>query len=99
MKNTRRGSLTWTRVWRRLWRLSCIGVLLAFSLLAQPTPAKHKGGCSGATSSQPLALSANGELFPVATPDNNTVPFFDTTRPVPDTIQKMTAGREPNGVA
>src|SRR5213594_4422152 len=99
MKNTRRGSLTWTRVWRRLWTLSCIGVVLAFSLLAQPTPAKHKGGFSGATSSQPLALSADGELLAVANPDNNTVTFFDTSRPVPDPIEEVNVGREPNGVA
>src|SRR2546428_758464 len=99
MKNPRRGSLTWTRVWRRLWTLSCIGVVLAFSLLAQPTPAKHKGGFSGATSSQPLALSADGELLAVANPDNNTVTFFDTARPVPDPIEEVNVGREPNGVA
>src|SRR5436309_6065234 len=99
MKNTRRGSLTWTRVWRRLWTLSCIGVVLAFSLLAQPTPAKHKGGFSGATSSQPLALSADGELLAVANPDNNTVTFFDTSWPVPERIEEVNVGREPNSVA
>src|SRR2546425_2726726 len=99
MKNTRRGSLTWTRVWRRLWTLFCIGVVLAFSLLAQAIPAKHKGGFSGSTSSQPLALSADGELLAVANPDNNTVTFFDTSRPVPDPIEEVNVGREPNGVA
>src|SRR5213083_3668501 len=99
MKNTKCGSLTWTHVWRRQWTLSCFGVVLAFSLLAQPTPAKHKGGFSGATSSQPLALSADGELLAVANPDNNTVTFFDTSRPVPDPIEEVNVGREPNGVA
>src|SRR5213594_3633292 len=99
MKNTKCGSLTWTRVWHRLWTLSCIGVVLAFSLLAQPIPAKHKGGFSGSTSSQPLALSADGELLAVANPDNNTVTFLDTSRPVPQLREEVKAGREPNGVA
>src|SRR3989454_8186852 len=99
MKNTKCGSLAWTHVWRRLWTLSCIGVVLAFSLLAQPIPAKHKGGFSGSTSSQPLALSADGELLAVANPDNNTVTFFDTSRPVPERIEEVNVGREPNGVA
>src|SRR5438128_2286788 len=99
MKNTKCGSLAWTRVWRRLWTLSCIGVVLAFSLLAQPIPAKHKGGFSGSTSSQPLALSADGELLAVANPDNNTVTFFDTSRPIPQLIDEVRVGREPNGVA
>ena len=99
MKNTNCGSFTWTRVWRRQWTLSCIGVVLAFSVLAQPIPVKHKGGFSGSTSSQPLALSADGELLAVANPDNNTVTFFDTSRPVPDPIEEVNVGREPNGVA
>src|SRR3989442_7610098 len=99
MKNTKCGSLTWTHVWRRQWTLSCFGVVLAFSLLAQAIPAKHKGGFSGSTSSQPLALSADGELPAVANPDNNTVTFFHTSRPVPDPIEEVNVGREPNGVA
>ena len=99
MKNTKCCSLTWTHVWGRQWTLSCFGVVLAFSLLAQPIPAKHKGGFSGSTSSQPLALSADGELLAVANPDNNTVTFFDTSRPVPDPIEEVNVGREPNGVA
>src|SRR5437867_11652594 len=97
MKNTKCGSPT--HVWRRQWTLSCIGVVLAFSVLAQPIPVKHKGGFSGSTSSQPLALSADGELLAVANPVNNTVTFFDTSRPVPDPIEVVNAGREPNGVA
>src|SRR5947207_15680061 len=99
MKNTKCGSLTWTRVWHRLWTLSCIGVVLAFSLLAQPIPAKHKVGCSGSTSSQPLALSADGELLPVANPDNNTVTFFHTSPPVPARFAEVSDGGQPNGVA
>src|SRR5438093_12670118 len=98
MKNTKCGSLTWTRVWHRLWTLSCIGVVLAFSVLAQPIPVKHKGGFSGSPSSQPLALSADGELLAVANPDNNTVTFFDTSRPVPDTTEELNFGHQPNGV-
>src|SRR5436309_5661459 len=97
MKNTKCGSPT--HVWRRQWTLSCFGVVLAFSLLAQPIPAKHKGGFSGSTSSQPLALSADGELLAVANPDHITVNIIDTSRPLPDPIEEVNVGREPDGDA
>jgi YVTN family beta-propeller protein len=38
-------------------------------------------------------------LLAVANPDNNTVTFFDTSRPIPQLIDEVTVGREPNGVA
>jgi len=78
--------------------LCTVGGLLAFSLLLQALPAKPRS-FSGPTSSQPLALSADGELLAVANPDNNTVTFFDTSRPVPQLLEEVKAGREPSGVA
>src|SRR5438093_3191213 len=99
MQNNKAGSLTWTRVWRRHRTMVCTaGGLLAFSLLLQALPAKPRSFL-GPTSSQPLALSADGELLAVANPDNNTVTFFDTSRPVPQLLEEVEAGREPNGVA
>src|SRR5204863_5408196 len=96
MQNNKAGSLTWTRVWRRHRTMLCTaGGLLAFSLLLQALPAKPRS-FSGPTSSQPLALSADGELLAVANPDNNTVTFFDTSRPVPQQLEEVEAGREPN---
>ena len=94
------GSLTRTSVFPYQWILFCIGALLVFSLLLQAVPKKKgEGGFSGPTSSQPLALSADGELLVVANPDNNSVTFFDTSRPVPVKIEEVRVGREPNGVA
>src|SRR6476659_7963075 len=53
---------------------------------------------TGATSSQPLALSADDSLLLVANPDNNTVSLFDLknggTR-----LAEIPVGKEPNGVA
>ena len=53
----------------------------------------------GPTSSQPLALSANGTLLLVANPDNNTVTLFDVTRDRNRRLGEVPVGREPNGVA
>jgi uncharacterized protein (TIGR03437 family) len=53
---------------------------------------------TGATSSQPLSLSADDSLLLVANPDNNTVSLFDLknggTR-----LAEIPVGKEPNGVA
>jgi uncharacterized protein (TIGR03437 family) len=53
---------------------------------------------TGATSSQPLALSADDSLLLVANPDNNSVSLFDLknggTR-----LAEIPVGKEPNGVA
>jgi YVTN family beta-propeller protein len=54
---------------------------------------------AGPTSSQPLALSARGDLLAVANPDNDTVSFFDV-RPGSDLrVAEVAVGDEPNGVA
>jgi YVTN family beta-propeller protein len=75
-----------------------IGALLALGVLQQALPAK-RAGFSGPTASQPLALSADGDVLAVANPDNNSVTFFDTSRATLRLIDEVTVGREPNGVA
>jgi len=75
-----------------------MAVLLTFGLLGQPLPAK-RSSFSGPTTSQPLALSADGDVLAVANPDNNTVTFFDTSQPTPRLMEEVAVGREPNGVA
>jgi len=82
---------------RRLWVLAIV-VAAASGLLQQAAPAK-RAAFSGPTASQPLALSADGEVMAVANPDNNSVTFFDTSQAEPKLIDEVEVGREPNGVA
>jgi len=53
---------------------------------------------TGATSSQPLALSADDSLLIVANPDNNSVSLFDL-RNNGTRLAEIPVGKEPNGVA
>lgn len=53
----------------------------------------------GPTSSQPLALSADGDLMAVANPDNNSVSLFDLKHDKNRLIAEIPVGTEPNGVA
>lgn len=53
----------------------------------------------GPTSSQPLALSADGAFLAVANPDNNSVTFFDLRGDVHLRIAEKKTQVEPNGVA
>jgi YVTN family beta-propeller protein len=87
----------------RDWHWSSIAApvtagLLTFGVLGQSLPAK-RASFSGPTTSQPLALSADGDVLVVANPDNDTVTFFDTSGPTPRLIDEVAVGREPNGVA
>lgn len=77
---------------------AAIAMLLTFGLNGQALSA-NRNSFSGPTASQPLALSADGDLLAVANPDNNTVSFFDTSRSTPRLIDEVAVGREPNGVA
>ena len=98
MRDQRSDSITWTKAWSHRPTATAITVLLALGLLAQGLPAK-RASFSGPTTSQPLALSADGDVLAVANPDNNTVTFFDTSRPTPRLIDEVAVGREPSGVA
>jgi YVTN family beta-propeller protein len=53
---------------------------------------------AGATSSQPLALSGNGDLLAVANPDNDSVSFFDVRDDRDLLIGTVPVESEPNGV-
>lgn len=53
----------------------------------------------GPTSSQPLALSANGAFLAVANPDKNTVTLFDLRLDRNRKLAEVPVQREPNGVA
>src|SRR5262245_51074102 len=53
---------------------------------------------TGATSSQPLALSVDDSLLLVANPDNNTVSLFDLKNGNTK-LAEIPVGKEPNGVA
>ena len=64
------------------------------SLDAQPVPR-----FAGPTSSQPLALSANGDFLVAANPDNNSVSFFDVRGGATKRAAIVPVQVEPNGVA
>ncbi len=53
----------------------------------------------GPTSSQPLALSANGSFLVAANPDNNSVTFFDLRADRNRRLAEVPVQIEPNGVA
>jgi YVTN family beta-propeller protein len=54
---------------------------------------------AGPTSSQPLALSADGAFLVVANPDSNTVSFFDLRGDRNRRVAEVPVQTEPNGVA
>jgi YVTN family beta-propeller protein len=88
-----------------------VGVLVALSvgiitacLLVDPIIAQGATRFSGPTSSQPLALTADGHLLAVVNPDGNSVTIFSVTEASgkPDNnikLAKLGVGKEPNGVA
>ena len=81
------------QVWRYLpWAATISCVVAIFTL--QPALPARQAAFSGPTSSQPLALSADGDVLAVANPDNNSVTFFDTSRATPRLIDEVTVGRE-----
>jgi YVTN family beta-propeller protein len=54
---------------------------------------------AGPTSSQPLALSANGSLLAVVNPDNDTLTFFGVAGGQSNRLAEVEVGQEPIGVA
>jgi YVTN family beta-propeller protein len=54
---------------------------------------------AGATSSQPLSLTADGAFLAVANPDNNSVTFFDVRADRNRKLAEVAVQVEPNGVA
>jgi YVTN family beta-propeller protein len=74
--------------------LVCAMVFSQVALEAQPA-----ARFAGATSSQPLALSANGDFLAAVNPDNNSVSFFDLRLGRNRRVATVPVGIEPNGVA
>ena len=80
-----------------------IALVLVAALLSWDRYLGHAGAqaltrFTGATSSQPLALSADDSLLLVANPDNNTVSLFDLKNGNAR-LAEIPVGKEPNGVA
>jgi uncharacterized protein (TIGR03437 family) len=77
-----------------------VGVAALFSWANYPDHAAAQAltRFTGATSSQPLALSADDSLMLVANPDNNSVSLFDLKNNGAR-LAEIPVGKEPNGVA
>lgn len=75
-----------------------IGVVALLALLAA-RGAAAEGRFAGPTSSQPLALSADGALLAVVNPDRNSVSFFDVAGDRNKRIARLATMIEPWGVA
>jgi YVTN family beta-propeller protein len=65
----------------------------------QATPIAQQARFVGPTSSQPLALSADGALLAVVNPDNDSVTFFNVGGGATTKLGEIPVGDEPNGVA
>jgi YVTN family beta-propeller protein len=88
-----------------MWKKTCsaaaviiaIGVFVALGVY-QASPLAQGVRFVGPTSSQPLALDADGGLLAVVNPDNDSVTFFDVA-PGNVNLGAIAVGDEPNGVA
>jgi YVTN family beta-propeller protein len=77
-----------------------LGALLATDYLVQAISAQiDQKRFAGPTSSQPLALSADGRLLIAANPDNDTVSIFDVQYDNNRRLAEIKVQSEPNGVA
>ena len=76
--------------------LTLTGVLLTDSVIVT---AQGAGRFAGPTSSQPLALSASGDILAVVNPDNNSVSIFDLRADKNRRLATVPVQTEPNGVA
>lgn len=68
-------------------------------LAAAPSTVRAATRFAGPTSSQPLALSADGTLLAVANPDRDTVSFFDVASDHDRRLARVDVMSEPWGVA
>lgn len=84
---------------------TALGVVLGLQLinhtraLSQSAPAPAQDRFAGPTSSQTLALDANGTLLAVANPDNDSVSFFDVGGDRNRLLRQIQVSREPWGIA
>ncbi|MBL8230671.1 MAG: beta-propeller fold lactonase family protein [Bryobacterales bacterium] len=88
---------------RNLGSLCVLGgslyLIAQIGLMSQQGPPTPSNRFAGPTSSQTLALDANGTLLAVANPDNNTVTFFDVASDRNRRLREVQVGKEPWGVA
>lgn len=73
-------------------------LFLRLDIDANPTPPPTTR-FAGATSSQPLALSANGDVLAVVNPDNDSASFFDLRGDANLRFGLVSTQTEPSGVA
>lgn len=80
---------------------ACLGIAGVLFLLRQPAPAQPTPVTRfiGATSSQPLALTADDAFLASVNPDNNSVSFFDLRLDRNRLLAQVPVQTEPNGVA
>ena len=71
-----------------------LAVYLQGESTAQPAPLTR---FAGPTSSQPLALTADGSFLVVVNPDNNSVSFFDLRSDRNRKLAEVPVQTEPNG--
>src|SRR2546423_5287152 len=97
-------------LWRRvvMQNVTRVGVCLLTALLAAGAIWQRSSTASaqnpltrfaGPTSSQPLALNADGTLLAVANPDNDSITLFDVAQDRNRRLAEVRVGIEPNGVA
>lgn len=82
--------------------LSCVmagAAVFALSPRIGRVEAQGPGRFEGPTSSQPLALSASGDVLLTANPDNNSVSVFDLRADRNRRVATVAVQLEPNGVA
>ncbi len=83
----------------RLSVSALVGLLSVTFYLAIESRAQVESRFAGPTSSQPMALSADGSLLAVVNPDNDTVSFFDVQSDSNRKLAEISVGTEPNSVA
>lgn len=88
------------RAERRATERLCVALLVVAAAIVGATPsgAGAASRFAGPTSSQPLALSADGALLAVANPDNDTVSFFDVAADHDQRLARVDVMDEPWGV-
>jgi YVTN family beta-propeller protein len=84
---------------RGLAFLAWLAAVVAGWLQLRPVAAQGPVVFPGPTSSQPLALTADGSFLVVANPDNNSVSFFDLRSDRNRRLAEVPVQQEPNGVA
>lgn len=76
-----------------------LGLMLVVGLLLAAHTSAADTRFAGPTSSQPIALSADGSLLAAVNPDKNTVSFFDVAGDRNERIERLDTMTEPWGVA